>query len=83
MSQRPASIREPYSTANTNVWYVFCFLFRVRELPILTSYFADGLSSLNTLLEALDNLDAVCDSVEEKYLSSLQDGRYERWEEKS
>ncbi|KIM70494.1 hypothetical protein SCLCIDRAFT_1206635 [Scleroderma citrinum Foug A] len=43
----------------------------------------DGLSSLNTLLEALDNLDAVCDSVEERYLSSLGEGRYERWEEKS
>lgn len=55
----------------------------MRELPILTSYFADGLSSLNTLLEALDNLDAVCDSVGERYLSSLGEGRYERWEEKS
>ncbi|KAI6043978.1 DNA-directed RNA polymerase [Pisolithus marmoratus] len=43
----------------------------------------DGLSSLNALLEALDNLDGVCESVEERYLSSLQEGRYERWEEKS
>ena len=59
------------------------FLFRPREPWVLTSCPADGLSSLDTLLEALDNLDAVCDSVEEKYLSSLQDGHYERWEEKS
>ncbi|KAL4079483.1 DNA-directed RNA polymerase [Scleroderma citrinum] len=43
----------------------------------------DGLSSLDTLLEALDNLDAVCDSVEQKYFSSLQEGHYERWEERS
>ncbi|KAG6333937.1 hypothetical protein ID866_5148 [Astraeus odoratus] len=43
----------------------------------------DGLSSLNVLLEALDNLDAVCESVQEKYTHSLQEGRYERWEERS
>ncbi|KAI6116197.1 DNA-directed RNA polymerase [Pisolithus sp. B1] len=43
----------------------------------------DGLSSLNALLEALDNLDGVCESVEERYLTSLREGRYERWEEKS
>ncbi|KAI6148582.1 DNA-directed RNA polymerase [Pisolithus tinctorius] len=43
----------------------------------------DGLSSLNALLEALDNLDGVCESVEERYLVSLREGRYERWEEKS
>lgn len=44
---------------------------------------ADGLSSLQALLEALDNLDAVCDSVEKKYHASLQEGRFEKWEEKS
>ncbi|KIJ62142.1 hypothetical protein HYDPIDRAFT_114998 [Hydnomerulius pinastri MD-312] len=43
----------------------------------------DGLSSLDALLEALSNLDDVCDSVEEKYRASLAEGRYERWEEKS
>ncbi|KAH7886984.1 DNA-directed RNA polymerase [Phlebopus sp. FC_14] len=43
----------------------------------------DGLSSLSALLEALSNLDDVCNSVEEKYRASLGQGRYERWEEKS
>jgi len=43
----------------------------------------DGLSSLDALLEALANLDDVCDSVEGKYRASLTEGRYERWEEKS
>ncbi|KAF9225746.1 RBP11-like subunits of RNA polymerase [Gyrodon lividus] len=43
----------------------------------------DGLSSLDALLEALSNLDGVCDSVEDAYRASLTEGRYERWEEKS
>ncbi|KAG2752977.1 RBP11-like subunits of RNA polymerase [Suillus brevipes Sb2] len=43
----------------------------------------DGLSSLNALLEALTNLDAVCETVESKYHSSLATNDYERWEERS
>ncbi|KAG0701145.1 DNA-directed RNA polymerase [Suillus ampliporus] len=43
----------------------------------------DGLSSLNALLEALTNLDAVCETVENKYHESLATNDYERWEEKS
>jgi hypothetical protein len=44
---------------------------------------SDGLSSLNTLIEALNNLDAVCETVENKYHASLASNDYERWEEKS
>ncbi|KAM6503485.1 RBP11-like subunits of RNA polymerase [Amanita muscaria] len=43
----------------------------------------DRLSSLDALLEALNNLDDLCNAVEEKYLHSLQNDEYERWEEKS
>ncbi|KAG1818131.1 DNA-directed RNA polymerase [Suillus subaureus] len=43
----------------------------------------DGLSSLNALLEALTNLDAVCEAVENKYHASLATNDYERWEERS
>jgi hypothetical protein len=45
--------------------------------------FPDGLSSLNALLEALTNLDAVCETVENKYHASLATNDYERWEERS
>ncbi|KAG2338317.1 RBP11-like subunits of RNA polymerase [Suillus weaverae] len=43
----------------------------------------DGLSSLNALLEALTNLDSVCETIENKYHSSLATNDYERWEERS
>ncbi|PFH49573.1 hypothetical protein AMATHDRAFT_76126 [Amanita thiersii Skay4041] len=43
----------------------------------------DHLSSLDALISALDNLDNVCNSIEEKYLNSLRAGKYERWEEQS
>ncbi|KAG1731846.1 RBP11-like subunits of RNA polymerase [Suillus paluster] len=43
----------------------------------------DGLSSLNALLEALTNLDDVCETIENKYHESLATNDYERWEEKS
>ncbi|KAJ8596151.1 RBP11-like subunits of RNA polymerase [Rhizopogon salebrosus TDB-379] len=43
----------------------------------------DGLSSLNTLIEALNNLDNVCETVENGYHASLASNDYERWEEKS
>lgn len=46
-------------------------------------FFSDGLSSLNALLEALTNLDAVCETVEHKYHASLATNDYERWEERS
>jgi hypothetical protein len=44
---------------------------------------SDGLSSLNALIEALNNLDAVCETVEKKYHGSLATNDYERWEETS
>jgi len=43
----------------------------------------DGLSSLNALIEALNNLDGVCEAVENKYHESLASNDYERWEEES
>ncbi|KAI0761121.1 RBP11-like subunits of RNA polymerase [Irpex lacteus] len=43
----------------------------------------DHLSSLEALLEALNNLDNLCDTVEESYNTSLTEGSFERWDEKS
>ncbi|KAI0087430.1 RBP11-like subunits of RNA polymerase [Irpex rosettiformis] len=43
----------------------------------------DNLSSLEALLEALNNLDNLCDTIEESYSSSLAEGSFERWDEKS
>jgi len=43
----------------------------------------DKLSSLETLIAALANLDKVCETIEDQYLISLRDDKFERWEEKS
>ncbi|KAK0480635.1 RBP11-like subunits of RNA polymerase [Armillaria novae-zelandiae] len=43
----------------------------------------DHLSSLTALLTALDDLDALCSTIDTAYRSSIQTDTYERWEEKS
>ncbi|KAJ3551834.1 hypothetical protein NM688_g4480 [Phlebia brevispora] len=42
----------------------------------------DNLSSLTALLQALDDLEALCDTVEDAYQESLAHDKYERWDEK-
>ncbi|KAF8190455.1 DNA-directed RNA polymerase, partial [Pholiota molesta] len=42
----------------------------------------DNASSLDTLIEALGELDKVCEAVEDSYLDSLREGKFERWEER-
>ncbi|TDL16714.1 RBP11-like subunits of RNA polymerase [Rickenella mellea] len=41
----------------------------------------DNLSSLSALMKALDDLDELCEAVDQKYVESLKGGGYERWEE--
>jgi len=43
----------------------------------------DRLSSLNALITALTDLDALCETIEDKYVENLNTGRFERWVEKS
>ncbi|KIM46913.1 hypothetical protein M413DRAFT_440478 [Hebeloma cylindrosporum] len=43
----------------------------------------DNLSSLDALITALGDLDTVCETIEEEYLTSLRKGKFETWEEKS
>jgi DNA-directed RNA polymerase I and III subunit RPAC2 len=52
-----------------------------RQLPIICH--PDNLSSLQALTTALSDLDSLCETVEDAYLTSLREDRYERWEEKS
>lgn len=42
----------------------------------------DNLSSLDALIAALTELDKVCEAVEDGYLNSLRDGKFERWDER-
>jgi DNA-directed RNA polymerase I and III subunit RPAC2 len=44
---------------------------------------ADNLSSLSALITALADLDALCATIEERYLNDVQEGDYERWVERS
>ncbi|KAF8918619.1 RBP11-like subunits of RNA polymerase [Mucidula mucida] len=43
----------------------------------------NDLSSLDAMVTALDDLDAVCTTIGDTYTKSLQSGKYERWEEQS
>ncbi|KJA25651.1 hypothetical protein HYPSUDRAFT_37692 [Hypholoma sublateritium FD-334 SS-4] len=43
----------------------------------------DGKSSLDALIVALGELDKVCEAVEDKYIASLQEGKFEQWEERT
>ncbi|KAF8814798.1 RBP11-like subunits of RNA polymerase [Phlegmacium glaucopus] len=43
----------------------------------------DKLSSMDALIAALANLDNLCETIEDEYLASLRDNKFERWEEKS
>ncbi|PPQ73489.1 hypothetical protein CVT24_007818 [Panaeolus cyanescens] len=43
----------------------------------------DNLSSLDALITALDDLDKLCETVEDQYLESLRAQEYETWDEKS
>ena len=43
----------------------------------------DNLSSLDALLKALSDLDDLCVTIDEAYQKSLQEGRFERWNEES
>ncbi|KAJ2933915.1 hypothetical protein H1R20_g3152, partial [Candolleomyces eurysporus] len=42
----------------------------------------DNLSSLDALIKALDDLDNLCNTVEDAYLESLREENFERWDEK-
>jgi DNA-directed RNA polymerase I and III subunit RPAC2 len=42
----------------------------------------DNLSSLDALITALTELDKVCEAVEDGYLDSLREGKFERWDER-
>ncbi|EDR08272.1 uncharacterized protein LACBIDRAFT_297775 [Laccaria bicolor S238N-H82] len=52
-----------------------------RQLPIKCH--PDNLSSLQALTTALSDLDSLCETVEDTYLTSLREDKFERWEEKS
>ncbi|TFK34433.1 DNA-directed RNA polymerase [Crucibulum laeve] len=43
----------------------------------------DNLSSLQALITALSDLDDVCETIEDAYIMSLREDKFERWEEKS
>jgi len=50
---------------------------------LVVTWPTDKLSSLEALMDALSNLDTLCETIETAYLTSLQHDKYERWQEKS
>lgn len=55
----------------------------VTSCPTASDVLADNLSSLSALITALADLDALCVTIEEKYVESLKEDKYERWDERS
>lgn len=43
----------------------------------------DNLSSLDALIDALGNLDNLCEVIEDAYLDSLRENKHEVWIEES
>ncbi|KAF7370776.1 RBP11-like subunits of RNA polymerase [Mycena sanguinolenta] len=43
----------------------------------------DNLSSLSALITALADLDKLCETIEEAYVTDLRQGDFERWMERS
>lgn len=50
--------------------------------PHSTDIFLDNLSSLEALITALDNLDNLCETIEDEFLESLKKDEFEKWDEK-
>lgn len=48
-----------------------------------TERLIDNLSALQTLITALNDLDTLCETIEDSYDTSLKNDEIERWEEKS
>ena len=45
--------------------------------------FTDNLSALQALVTALNDLDTLCETIEDAYDASLKNDNIERWDEKS
>lgn len=57
--------------------------YRRNRLHQLICSMQDHFSSLEALLSALDNLDALFETIDKKYAQSLQEDNIQRWDEKS
>lgn len=48
-----------------------------------TEHSKDNLSALQALITALNDLDTLCETIEDAYDASLKNDKIERWDEKS
>ena len=77
--QCSSSLGKPHKHSHPDVRYGTCQLCVWAR----ADSHSDGLSSLTALLQALDDLDNLCTTVEEAYHNSLTNDAYEKWDEKS
>jgi len=80
--QRSSPIRRPYKYSDSDVWCAFCILLVPWHGPCAEP-FTDNLSALQALITALNDLDTLCETIEEVYDASLKNDNVERWDEKS
>lgn len=80
--QRSSPIRKPYKHPDSDVRYAF-LIFPIPKLGPCIQCFTDNLSALQALITALNDLDTLCETIEDAYDASLKKDKIERWEEKS
>lgn len=82
--QRPSPIRKSYKHPDSDVRYAFRISLGPWRGPRLrTEPFTDNLSALQALITALNDLDTLCETIEDAYNASLENDKIERWDEKS
>ena len=77
--QRSSPIGKSYKHPDSDVRCAFLIPWHGSR----TERFGDNLSALQALIVALNDLDTVCETIEDAYDSSLKNDKIERWDEKS
>ena len=81
-SQRPSPIRKSYKHPDSDVRYAF-LIFLIPQHGPHAEKSTDNLSALQALVTALNDLDTLCETIEDAYDASLKKDNIERWDEKS
>lgn len=82
--QRSSPVRKSYKHPGSDVRYAFRISFGPWRGPQHRAEpFTDNLSALQALITALNDLDTLCETIEDAYNASLENDEIEHWDEKS
>ena len=80
--QRSPPIRKSYKHPDSDVWYAFRTSLAPWHGPCAEPV-TDNLSALQALITALNDLDTMCETIEDAYDASLKNDDIARCDEKS